>query len=123
MSASRTMLRRCSPTGVPLSYLWPSHMLSIRVSRLWRGRSATWYATHPRALPIYRSAPGDRIAQAYVSDPITWQGRKFDLRLYVAVRSLRPLRAWLYKGWCAEHSLLPCCRESCMHATEAPAQP
>ena len=48
-----------------------------------------------------RSALGDRVAQKYVTNPLTWRGRKFDLRLFVAVRSFRPLRAWLYKGWCA----------------------
>jgi hypothetical protein len=52
-------------------------------------------------LSIYRSAHGDRVAQKYVSDPVTWRGRKFDLRLYVAVRSFHPLRAWLFSGWCA----------------------
>jgi len=36
------------------------------------------------------------LVQEYVSDPMTLYGRKFDLRIYVAVTGLAPLRAYVF---------------------------
>ena len=36
------------------------------------------------------------IVQEYVANPHLLNGRKYDLRLYVAITSLRPLKIYLY---------------------------
>jgi hypothetical protein len=38
-----------------------------------------------------------QIVQRYISNPLTLQGYKFDLRLYVLVNSFQPLEAYIYK--------------------------
>lgn len=49
-----------------------------------------------------RAAPGgDRVVQKYVERPVTVDGAKFDLRVYLAVRSVSPVEAFLFTGWCA----------------------
>lgn len=50
----------------------------------------------------------DVILQHYVPDPLLIEGHKFDLRVYVAVTSLDPLRVYVYK----EGVLLLCCCHS-----------
>ena len=43
----------------------------------------------------HREAPGgDRVAQKYVHQPVLWQGRKFDLRVYILVSTI--LRLSIY---------------------------
>jgi hypothetical protein len=41
-------------------------------------------------------ARGTGVMQRYISPPLTLQGFKFSLLLYVAVTSISPLRAWIY---------------------------
>lgn len=54
----------------------------------------------PSTLAAFRGAAGgDRVAQAMVTHPATYKGRKFDLRVLVAVRSFSPPSAALYRGW------------------------
>ena len=45
-------------------------------------------------MSCHREAPGgDRVAQKYVHQPVLWQGRKFDLRVYILVSTI--LLLWL----------------------------
>ena len=54
----------------------------------------------PSTLAAFRGAAGgDRVAQAMITHPATYKGRKFDLRVLVAVRSFSPPSAALYKRW------------------------
>ena len=52
-------------------------------------------------LALCSSAFGPRIASRYVPDPVLLDGRKFDIRMYVAVSSLSPFRAHVHSGWYA----------------------
>lgn len=51
------------------------------------------------ALSLCNAAFGPRLACSYVERPLLLSGRKFDIRLYVAVSSLSPPAAHLYDGW------------------------
>ena len=42
------------------------------------------------------------MVQKYVERPVTYAGRKFDLRVYLAVRSVTPLEAFMFTGWRAQ---------------------
>ncbi len=47
------------------------------------------------------AALGECLVQRYVTDPLLVNGRKFDLRIYVAVTSLDPLRVYVHEeGGC-----------------------
>ena len=64
---------------------------------LWvvHGSSASTSSILPSGSQAAR-ARGTGVMQRYVSPPMTLQGYKFSLVLYVAVTSATPLRAWLY---------------------------
>ena len=78
------------------------HALAQHPKRLWirkplassRGRGVSVLA-RPRKLP---GACKPCIVQHYIRRPLLINGVKFDLRLYVAVTSFRPLRVYLYPG-------------------------
>ncbi|KAK9829423.1 hypothetical protein WJX72_005759 [[Myrmecia] bisecta] len=54
----------------------------------------------PTTAVRYRGAPGgDWVVQKYVHQPVLYQGRKFDLRVNLLVRSFHPLEAFLYTNW------------------------
>ena len=50
------------------------------------------------ALASCCTAFGPRLACRYVARPLLLEGRKFDARMYVAVRSLSPPSVWLYRS-------------------------
>eukprot|EP00884_Botryococcus_braunii_P010241 jgi/Botrbrau1/19218/Bobra.0077s0118.1 len=57
-------------------------------------------AHHLPTLLAYRQAPGgDRVVQKYVLRPILYDGRKFDVRVCILVKSFNPLDAYLYRNW------------------------
>ena len=70
-----------------------------------------WSSSRSRGLLLVReleavlascgAAFGPKLCCEYVRRPLLLQGRKFDLRLLVCVRSLAPLRAYVYRGWYA----------------------
>lgn len=100
-----SMLRVCLLTDdcTPQKMFLQAAPIALRFQTLMKKVSSRLHA--------HRSAPGgDRVVQKYVSDPVTWRGRKFDIRLHVAVKSFTPLDAYLHTGWCAiAHSCsLPC---------------
>jgi hypothetical protein len=59
-----------------------------------RGRGVR-VVTDPHALDA--AALSDVILQHYIPNPLLIGGRKFDLRVYVAVTSLDPLRVYVYR--------------------------
>ena len=59
------------------------------------GSSAASSAVFPSGVEAAK-ATGAGVMQRYISPPLTLQGYKFSLLLYVAVTSVSPLRAWLY---------------------------
>lgn len=67
-----------------------SHLTAITPTEIWQ-----LSFSHSRAAP-----GGDRVVQKYVARPVTVDGAKFDLRVYLAVRSVSPVEAFLFTGWC-----------------------
>lgn len=61
----------------------------------------SYHSPLPLSPPCGRSLGRPRLACAYVERPLLLDGRKFDCRLYVAVRSLSPPRLYLYRHWYA----------------------
>ena len=60
-----------------------------------------------QVLGACRPAYGPKLACEYVRSPLLVRGRKFDLRLYVAVASLRPPRFYVCRRWYARLANLP----------------
>jgi hypothetical protein len=60
------------------------------------------------ALALCAADFGPRLASRYVGRPVLLGGRKFDARVYVAVRSLAPPRLFLHTSWHVAAGTLPC---------------
>ena len=59
------------------------------------------------------------IVQRYVTDPLLYQGYKFDLRLYVVVTSFNPLEAFIYKVSSRFHASVAALQLRHVHACTA----
>ncbi|CAM9216516.1 unnamed protein product, partial [Ectocarpus sp. 13 AM-2016] len=99
----------------PRGFVLPAEREALREAMLNTSEGETWivkpassacgrgiYITKNFAdMPVGTGADGNWIAQRYVEDPMLLDGLKFDLRLYVAVTSFRPLRVYLHdEGLC-----------------------
>lgn len=70
---------------------------NVYILKKYRGRQSIDYpitSSLSCALRHLESAP--RLASKYVSQPALYQGRKFDLRFYIIVHSLSPLKVYRY---------------------------
>jgi len=59
-------------------------------------RSIDTWVSADLDLIIRQMETGPKIAQKYITKPLTLQGRKFDLRFIVNLKSVLPLEAYLY---------------------------
>ncbi|CBN78071.1 conserved unknown protein [Ectocarpus siliculosus] len=99
----------------PRGFVLPAEREALREAMLNTSEGETWivkpassacgrgiYITKNFAdMPVGTGPDGNWIAQRYVEDPMLLDGLKFDLRLYVAVTSFRPLRVYLHEeGLC-----------------------
>jgi hypothetical protein len=71
-----------------------------------------------------KRAPLEYVVQEYIAQPLVVDGLKFDVRLYVVVTSVVPLRAYLFKEGLARFCTVPYqppqdgnLRDACMHLT------
>jgi hypothetical protein len=116
LSLSAFFLTEQSP--FPRTWLLPeqkaefeAHVRDRRLAAMTRGQAIPTYIVkpsggsegigifllqHERSVPRYRVATVPLVAQDYIS-PMLLDGKKFDLRLYVLVRSVDPLEVYLHR--------------------------
>lgn len=73
---------------------------------------------------LARPTPTEYAVQSYIADPLLLGGLKFDMRVFVAVTSVVPLRAYLFKEGLARFCTVPYeppadnnLKSGCMHLT------
>lgn len=100
----------------PATYLLPteSHLLSTRMTKhpgeIWilkppggsQGKGISLIRT-PTEVPTGHNY----VASLYISNPLLITGRKCDLRIYVAMTSVNPLRLYIYQEGLARFAVLP----------------
>ncbi|OHT06806.1 Tubulin-tyrosine ligase family protein [Tritrichomonas foetus] len=115
------------PNYYPESYLIPAELTELRenfeTSDLWiakpaggaRGQGIQVVTDIPKLRPGRRM-----IVQKYIKDPLLINGLKFDLRFYVAVPSLDPLRVYIFDNGLVRLATLPY-KENLEHPEEVAA--
>lgn len=101
---------------MPHTYILPAERDQLR--RAMRKKNSFWIVKPPnlfcgmgiKVINNFKDVPvkkGQQCVQRYLKKPLLINGLKFDLRVYVLVSSVDPLRVFLYEEGLARRHLLP----------------